>query len=658
MSTTDRGRPLDHLVSSPPHHCSDFRFRRSHSDAPRRDRASRWLLLGCAFLALSIPRPATAQVRGDSIRGPMGPGRLPPSQPRLAPRAPIRTIPHIDQQPGLQQIDNFLRPRAPRPLPFRPGPFHPSYIPSPGIPPRSMMPNRPQPRPQYHSPPPLPYIAPSPAPIDQSRTLPAPKRPASRTGVFRFPAPVASNPSPGSYHALPVNAIPAETQNQFALTPPINTLPHKWITNLPPERVNPLTGELNQHLRRQVENFVAAYEQLLDSELDALLASEPLLAPTIATAMRSGQYEVAKEIIANSGLDSDSTASAVALVDRFKQSKGLAEDLRRALRAGQSLAQLEPILNALNDTISALAPPPLLPSLQQSALENLGGIVTTLQIEEQLGLGPPIDPVPWVLFGGEPIFVIYDPAIIPGTYFRAGPSLLVIHSKGAAFSTATMPLADVFAVPFGVNAPAPEAPPAMISGQRNRLLIRNGDRGGRAVAFRVSHTDGARSVDYSLAGGHDLSVGLESPNARRTVWVDSGGPGPQRYQVSHGTYDFRLREGRWTLRAVERFRTRIRNDHGIVEFRFLVDDEPVTLSAGQSVDLTSDFPIVVRFDRGDGKEEGRRLLEGADYTIAIDPETNLWDLFAEVLVPGVEPPGDDHDPMDGEVVTIANQARW
>lgn len=657
MSVTDRDRPLDHPDNSPRHHCSDFRFRRSHSDALRRDRASRWLLLGFAFLAVSIPQPATAQVRGDSIRGPMGPGRLPSSQPRLAPRAPIRTIPHIGQQPGLQQLDSFLRPRAPRPLPFRPGPFPPSYIPTPIVPPRPIMPNRPRPLPHAGRPP-LHYFSPSPTPKDHSQTTPAPNRSTPRTGVFRFLTPLASNPSPSSHQALPVNEIPAETQNQLALTAMINALPQELITNLPPDRVDPITGELNQHLRRQVENFVAAYEQLLDSELDALLASEPLLPPSIVTAMQSGQYEVAKEIIANSGLDSDSTASAVALVDRFKQSKGLAEDLRRALQAGQSLTQLEPILNALNDTISALAPPPVFQSLQQSALADLGGIVTTLQIEEQLGLGPPVGPVPWVLFGGEPVFVIYEPTVTPGMFFQAGPSLLVGSSNGEPFSTAHLPLWQAMELPLGLNGPAPTAPPAATSDHRNRVLVRNTDTRGRSVTFQVSDADGMKAVEYSIEGGHGMSIGLQNSHAKRMVTVRTAGHEPRRYQVSHGTYNFRVNEDRWVLYAAKKFRARIRNDHGIAEFRFLADDELVSLPAGESADLESDFPIVVQFDRGDGNEDARRLLEGGDYTIAIDPNTNLWDLFADAQLPGEIPLDDDHVSDDVQVVNIGAQPRW
>ncbi len=65
------------------------------------------------------------------------------------------------------------------------------------------------------------------------------------------------------------------------------------------------------------------------------------------------------------------------------------------------------------------------------------------------------------------------------------------------------------------------------------------------------------------------------------------------------------------------------------EFNYIFRGDDQTVPAGGAKTLVSDYPIVVRFDRGNGTDfvaESTRMTVG-NLQIGVNPTDNLWDLF-------------------------------
>jgi hypothetical protein len=60
-----------------------------------------------------------------------------------------------------------------------------------------------------------------------------------------------------------------------------------------------------------------------------------------------------------------------------------------------------------------------------------------------------------------------------------------------------------------------------------------------------------------------------------------------------------------------------------------MNNEVVTVKAGEQKEIESTDPIVLAFDRGEGAEKPARknLNKSGTYKIAIDTDTNYLDLF-------------------------------
>lgn len=575
-------------------------------NAPRRLAERGALAFVVAFAWCGSPRSAEAQ-----FRDPYGHGRFDHLESESSPEGMSRLDPLMQTLQvlrGLNQMAELsrrLRPPAPPQYPLRGvAPRSPSRIPQ-------------RPIPTYR---PTPVPRPRPAPVQR-----------------RQPEPI---PAPIPDQTVPINRIPPAETKRLALTSLPNTLPQTTMAKLPPSRIDPISGELALYLRQQYEDFAAAFEESLDRQLDLAFAKGLGLPPSVAEAMKKGQYETAKEIIAAAGLNPSKVVQATQFVDRFKRRKQLSEKLRQGLQAGQSLTQLQPTLDAIQDALSTPSGNAGIQSLQQSALVGVAGISTTLLIEELLLGGPPASPDPWNLFGGDPVLVIFDPTLAPEEYFHAGSNLVVCCSHDGSFSTGFMPLGQALPIPIGVSSPAPDAPPAETVASDYRVLLRNPAENERPISFRILRRDRSSAGDFMVESDDEISVTLGSRHDKRIIEFRSANEGVKQFTVGHGAYHFRVESSRWNLHASGTFPVKIRNEHGIAEFHFVSDNERHVVPPGESLDLESNFPVVVEFDRGDGIEKARRRLEKGDYTVAIDRESSTWDLFADVQLPGEPPP--DH----------------
>jgi hypothetical protein len=70
------------------------------------------------------------------------------------------------------------------------------------------------------------------------------------------------------------------------------------------------------------------------------------------------------------------------------------------------------------------------------------------------------------------------------------------------------------------------------------------------------------------------------------------------------------------------------NSQSPQEFNFLFQGEAMTVPAGGTKTLTSMYPIVVKFDRGNGSEFSVKMMHfSGNVQVGVNAEDNLWDLF-------------------------------
>jgi hypothetical protein len=145
-------------------------------------------------------------------------------------------------------------------------------------------------------------------------------------------------------------------------------------------------------------------------------------------------------------------------------------------------------------------------------------------------------------------------------------------------------------------------------------------------------------VNYTINGNHYVArSGMRQvlpPRADDRNWTieyDRGGTlGLARYTLRPGTYRFAPTESGWQLYR-EHYEVELDNSHSDSEFNFVFRGRDMIVPAGGSLALESDYPIVLRFDRGNGSEFVAKTMPRNVGTIevGINASDNLWDLFPE-----------------------------
>ncbi len=127
---------------------------------------------------------------------------------------------------------------------------------------------------------------------------------------------------------------------------------------------------------------------------------------------------------------------------------------------------------------------------------------------------------------------------------------------------------------------------------------------------------------YTMNAGENQSL-----PASYVCSFDSGdGTGAKRYTLGRGAYRWSLTDSGWDLGSVK-CKVTIDNTGYDEDFHLLVDNQDDVVGAGRSVSYTSDLPLSVVFDRGDGGPPAHKLLFEGEHRVAIDVRRQRVDLF-------------------------------
>jgi len=154
-----------------------------------------------------------------------------------------------------------------------------------------------------------------------------------------------------------------------------------------------------------------------------------------------------------------------------------------------------------------------------------------------------------------------------------------------------------------------------------RIVLQNPKATSGPVSFTIDGTP------YTLAVGSTQEL---SANAPCLIEFDRGtGGATGRYTLASGYYTFSVSDSGWELTTTT-YDVTLDNSGNGSEFYYLRDGRQESVPAGETRKLSDQFPITVRFDRGNGGEPVQRSLDqnGATYRIALHNASDGLDLIS------------------------------
>lgn len=220
------------------------------------------------------------------------------------------------------------------------------------------------------------------------------------------------------------------------------------------------------------------------------------------------------------------------------------------------------------------------------------------------------------------IWIVYDPTLAVGTGLMVGERLMVCGAGEGELTIVQASAAEGLGLPVAPGDPLPDITPEEAGTLHESIVIRNRSDATNAVNYVLN-----RRMTYTAQPGYKQKIPADRD---WTIEFDRGdGSEPARYSLTQGFYEFRVTENRWELVKLD-FKVTIDNRDGVQDFSYLMNNEVVTVKAGESKRHESTEPVVVEFDRGEGAENAARknLNKNGTYKVAVDTQTNFLDLFA------------------------------
>ena len=147
----------------------------------------------------------------------------------------------------------------------------------------------------------------------------------------------------------------------------------------------------------------------------------------------------------------------------------------------------------------------------------------------------------------------------------------------------------------------------------------------------VNPVSSGANMRYRVNGNvYDMRPGMSQklPPGNWTVDFDRGGnAGTGTYRLQDGTYYFTPSDAGWELYR-QRFDVVLDNSQNPATFNFTVNGERRTVAANHTVTVSSAYPTLIRFDRGNGMARSAKMLNtSGTMQIGVNARDNMVDLF-------------------------------
>ncbi len=180
--------------------------------------------------------------------------------------------------------------------------------------------------------------------------------------------------------------------------------------------------------------------------------------------------------------------------------------------------------------------------------------------------------------------------------------------------------AELLGIPLGVGEPIANTDSDIRKRVKDGVLIMN-------------PKENATSIEYVLANQqYSIAPGYSQPLPSEKSWVirfDRGqGQGEASYTLAAGTYTFESTAKGWDLFS-RTFEVTIDNSGNDSPFNYVADNTAAEVAGGQRRTHSSKYPILIRFDRGNGgKEVAKKVLDKkSSLQVGVSHGDGLWDLF-------------------------------
>jgi len=222
---------------------------------------------------------------------------------------------------------------------------------------------------------------------------------------------------------------------------------------------------------------------------------------------------------------------------------------------------------------------------------------------------------------GSDVKMIFDPALPIGTAIvLSDEAMLVGHEGHSNLTITTGNAAESLGMPLVTGTPVAAAEGEEVL---DGVLI-------------INPADSRGTINYNINGNHYVAQpGMKqklAPATNGRQWkidYDRGENfGQASYELAPGTYNFMPTETGWQLYK-QRYDIVLDNAKSNQEFNVIFQGEDLAVPSGGAKTLTSKYPVVVRFDRGNGEEFVAKAapITTGTLQVGINADDNLWDLF-------------------------------
>jgi hypothetical protein len=216
-----------------------------------------------------------------------------------------------------------------------------------------------------------------------------------------------------------------------------------------------------------------------------------------------------------------------------------------------------------------------------------------------------------------PALGVDDVLVIPD-----GRAIVMGTGGVGSLDTIQVDAAEALGIPLGIGQPEPDTSLDVKKTVKDGVVLSNPKENEVEINYLVSNSN------FSMKPGYSQLLGAGK------TWEIRFSPGdglPEAKQVlKDGVYYFGSKNNSWELTR-QTFSVTVDNASNDQPFNYVADNTEVTIPPGNKKEHTSDYPIVLRFDRGDGGKESLKKISKKNYNlkIGINPADGLWDLYPQ-----------------------------
>jgi len=216
-----------------------------------------------------------------------------------------------------------------------------------------------------------------------------------------------------------------------------------------------------------------------------------------------------------------------------------------------------------------------------------------------------------------PVLGADDVLVAPG-----GGAIIMGTGGEGSLDTLSVNAADALGIPIGIGEPEPDTTSKASERVKDGVVLSNPKKNDVDINYVVANHNYTIKPGYSqtLPGGKSWEIRFSRGD----------GLAEAKYTLKDGTYFFGSGSDGWELYR-QSFSVTVDNTSNDQPFNYVADNTEVEIPAGQTKKHSSSFPIMLRFDRGDGGEEAVKKItkDGHYLKLGVSPMDGLWDLFPE-----------------------------